>query len=77
VRGADSIGHLTEREHAVLELVAQGRNNAEIARELSLSEKTVRNYVSGIFDKLGVTSRPQAIVRARESGYGHGTRPMP
>lgn len=65
------IASLTERERAVLELIAQGQNNADIARALSLSEKTVRNYVTGIFDKLQVSSRPLAIVRAREAGFGY------
>ena len=63
---------LTSREQAVLELVAQGLDNGEIAGALSLSDKTVRNYVSNIFDKLQVSSRAQAIVLARDAGYGHG-----
>ena len=61
---------LTEREHEVLDLMAQGRSNAEIARRLAISEKTVRNYVSLIFDKLQVIGRAEAIVRAREAGMG-------
>ena len=68
---------LTNREHAVLELVAQGLDNGRIAGALSLSEKTVRNYVTSIFDKLQVSSRPQAIVLAREAGYGHGPSRLP
>jgi DNA-binding CsgD family transcriptional regulator len=68
---------LTERERGVLELIAQGHDNTHIAKTLSLSEKTVRNYVSHIFDKLQVESRPQAIVLARESGYGHPVTPPP
>ncbi len=59
---------LTERERAVLRLIAQGRNNAEIAHELVLSLKTVRNYISSIFAKLHVADRAQAIVRARDAG---------
>jgi pimeloyl-ACP methyl ester carboxylesterase/DNA-binding CsgD family transcriptional regulator len=66
---------LTERERGVLELIAQGHDNTHIAKTLSLSEKTVRNYVSHIFDKLHVESRPQAIVLARESGFGHPVTP--
>lgn len=62
---------LTERERGVLELMAQGLDNTDIAQALSLSEKTVRNYVTSIFDKLQVTGRPQAIVLAREAGFGH------
>jgi DNA-binding NarL/FixJ family response regulator len=59
---------LTERERDVLRLIAQGRNNAEIAHELVLSLKTVRNYISSIFAKLHVADRAQAIVRARDAG---------
>jgi DNA-binding NarL/FixJ family response regulator len=61
---------LTEREREVLDLIAQGRNNAEIATQLVLSPHTVRNYVSSIFSKLQVADRAQAIVRAREEGMG-------
>jgi pimeloyl-ACP methyl ester carboxylesterase/DNA-binding CsgD family transcriptional regulator len=68
---------LTVREQAVLELIAQGRNNADIAKSLLLSEKTVRNYVSSIIDKLEVSSRSQAIVLAREAGYGFGAAHLP
>lgn len=58
----------TERERAVLSLMAQGRSNGEIARDLYLSTKTVQNYVSKVFLKLGVADRAQAIVAAREEG---------
>jgi len=61
---------LTEREREILDLIAQGRNNAEIAHQLVLSPHTVRNYVSSIFSKLQVADRAQAIVRAREEGLG-------
>lgn len=61
---------LTERERDVLELIAQGRNNGQIAEHLVLSPKTVRNYVTSIFDKLQVADRAQAIVRARDAGMG-------
>lgn len=61
---------LTDREHEVLELMAQGRSNPDIGRRLSISEKTVRNYVSTILAKLEVLGRPEAIVRAREAGMG-------
>ena len=61
---------LTAREAEVLDLIAQGRNNAEIARRLYLSQKTVRNHVSNVFLKLQVADRAQAIVRAREAGLG-------
>lgn len=61
---------LTEREHEVLDLIARGQNNAEIAARLSLAPKTVSNHISNIFSKLQVADRAQAIVRARESGLG-------
>jgi DNA-binding NarL/FixJ family response regulator len=56
----------------VLERIAQGLDNAQIAAHLGLSEKTVRNNVTRIFDKLEVKNRPQAIVLARNSGMGKG-----
>jgi DNA-binding NarL/FixJ family response regulator len=61
---------LTDREREVLELVAAGRNNREIASELFLSLKTVRNYVSAIFAKLHFADRSQAIIEARQAGLG-------
>ena len=65
---------LTERQRELLELIAQGRDNAQIAVDLGLSEKTVRNHITSIFAKLEVKSRAQAIVRARDSGFGRLTR---
>jgi DNA-binding NarL/FixJ family response regulator len=62
---------LTEREREILDLIAQGLNNTEIAERLGLSPKTIRNNVSNIFSKLQVADRAQAIVRAREAGLGH------
>jgi pimeloyl-ACP methyl ester carboxylesterase/DNA-binding CsgD family transcriptional regulator len=61
---------LTARERSVLELVAQGLDNHVIGKKLGISERTVRNNVSTIFSKLGVSSRAQAIVRARDAGMG-------
>jgi len=61
---------LTDRERDVLTLLTAGRSNAEIGAELHLSLKTVRNYVSAILVKLGVRDRTQAVVRARETGFG-------
>ncbi len=61
---------LTDREREVLDLIAQGHNNAEIAERLVLSPKTVSNHVSNIFSKLQVADRAQAIIRAREAGLG-------
>ncbi|HEX6383369.1 MAG TPA: response regulator transcription factor [Anaerolineae bacterium] len=62
---------LTAREQEILELIAQGFKNAEIAGRLVLSPRTVRNYVSSIFSKLQVVDRAQAIIRAREAGLGY------
>jgi DNA-binding NarL/FixJ family response regulator len=62
---------LTRREEEVLSLVAQGKSNQQIAKELFLSLKTVRNHVSNIFLKLQVADRAQAVIRAREAGLGH------
>jgi DNA-binding NarL/FixJ family response regulator len=61
---------LTDREREILHLIAQGHPNPSIARQLSLSAKTVGNYVSNIFTKLQVADRAQAIIRAREAGLG-------
>ena len=61
---------LTDREREILSLIAAGRENAEIARELHLSTKTVRNHASNIFMKLHVAHRAQAIVLARDAGLG-------
>ena len=61
---------LTDREREILHLIAQGHPNPAIARQLSLSTKTVGNYVSNIFTKLQVADRAQAIIRAREAGLG-------
>jgi DNA-binding NarL/FixJ family response regulator len=65
---------LTDREREILHLIAQGLPNPSIAKELSLSPKTVGNYVSNIFTKLQVADRSQAIIRAREAGLGRDNR---
>jgi pimeloyl-ACP methyl ester carboxylesterase/DNA-binding CsgD family transcriptional regulator len=76
VGSADRIGlslaELTARERDVLELVAQGLNNYRIADQLGISEKTVRNHVSVVFDKIGANSRAHAVALARDAGLGHG-----
>jgi DNA-binding NarL/FixJ family response regulator len=59
---------LTEREREILQMIARGRTNNDIAKELALSSKTVGNYVSNIFSKLQVADRAQAIIRARDAG---------
>ena len=61
---------LTPRERAVLEAIADGLDNSEIASALGLSEKTVRNHITHVFDKIQVQHRYQAIVRARDAGPG-------
>lgn len=60
---------LTEREMDVLELVADGKNTKEIASQLSITYGTVRNYISTIMVKLGVTNRIEAITRFKEKGW--------
>jgi DNA-binding NarL/FixJ family response regulator len=61
---------LTERENEILALIAQGKSNPEIADQLHISLKTVRNHVSNIYNKMQVTDRVQAVLRAREAGLG-------
>jgi DNA-binding NarL/FixJ family response regulator len=61
---------LTDREREILDGLAAGRSNAQIAAQLYLSEKTVKNYITAVFDKLQVAGRAEAIVRAREAGLG-------
>lgn len=60
---------LSPREREVLVLITEGLGNAEIGERLSISEKTVRNHISNVFDKLGVWTRAQAIVFARDRGF--------
>jgi DNA-binding NarL/FixJ family response regulator len=67
---SEDFPELTSREVEVLDLIARGRSNTEIARQLYVSPKTVRNHISSIFTKLQVADRAQAIVRAREAGLG-------
>ena len=61
---------LSDREREILDLIAQGHKNSDIAHRLFLSPKTVRNHVSNILHKLQVTDRTEAIIRAREAGLG-------
>ena len=68
--GLDPFPSLTEREREVLDLVARGLTNAEIARRLVVSDKTVRNHVSNVFAKLHVAGRAEAVARARDAGLG-------
>jgi DNA-binding NarL/FixJ family response regulator len=64
------LGELTGRETEILDCIARGLDNSAIAALLELSEKTVRNHITHIFDKLGVENRAQAIVLARRNGLG-------
>ena len=61
---------LTDRERAVLELLAQGYSNAEVAARLTLSIKTVSNHVSNILTKVQVADRAKLIIMALETGFG-------
>ncbi|MER5202130.1 response regulator transcription factor [Streptomyces sp. NPDC002825] len=70
---------LTEREHAVLDLVGEGLTNHEIAKRLYLSEKTVKNHISRLLGKLGVERRVQAAViaaQAHEHEHAHDAQPL-
>jgi pimeloyl-ACP methyl ester carboxylesterase/DNA-binding CsgD family transcriptional regulator len=72
-RGEDpAFAALSAREREILALITEGLGTAEIAERLALSEKTVRNHVSNVFDKLGVWTRAQAIVFARDRGFRTG-----
>ena len=69
-RGEDpAFARLTAREREVLVLITQGLANADIGKSLAISEKTVRNHISNLFDKLGVWTRAQAMVFARDRGF--------
>jgi DNA-binding NarL/FixJ family response regulator len=61
---------LTDREREILDLVARGWSNQQIAAQLGIALKTVRNHVSSVFTKIQVVDRSQAIVKAREAGIG-------
>lgn len=65
-----AFGGLSQRERDVLDLMARGFDNAQVAARLMLAEKTVRNRVTQIYEKIGVETRAQAIVRARDGGFG-------
>ena len=66
----DAFPELTLREREVLDLIAQGVSNKEIAENLVISLKTVSNHITNIFSKLQVADRAQAVIRARDAGFG-------
>ena len=68
--GLAGFPQLTTRERDVLDLIARGLDNAQVAARLALAEKTVRNHITRIFDKISVENRSQAIVAARKAGLG-------
>jgi pimeloyl-ACP methyl ester carboxylesterase/DNA-binding CsgD family transcriptional regulator len=65
----DAFAALSPREREILALITEGLANAEIGERLSISEKTVRNHISNVYDKLGVWTRAQAMVFARDHGF--------
>ena len=65
-------GELSDREREVLACIAAGCSNADISARLFISEKTVKNHITHIFEKLGVANRSQAIVKARDGGFRGG-----
>jgi DNA-binding NarL/FixJ family response regulator len=67
--GHPKFAALSSRERQVLAFIARGLSNDEIATEMRISEKTVRNHASNVFDKLGVWSRTQAMALARDHGF--------
>ena len=72
VLGEEDASHLTQRESDVLRMVAQGANNAEIAAQLHLGQKTVRNYVSRIYGKLDLSNRAQVATYMARTEAAHG-----
>jgi DNA-binding NarL/FixJ family response regulator len=68
--GVDAFPELTEREREILGFLAHNRSNQEIADQLGLSVKTIRNHISNICTKLEAADRTQAIIRARDAGFG-------
>jgi pimeloyl-ACP methyl ester carboxylesterase/DNA-binding CsgD family transcriptional regulator len=68
-RESGAFASLSPREREVLSLLSEGLGNAQIGEQLSISEKTVRNHISNVYDKLGVWNRAQAVVFARDHGF--------
>jgi len=74
---ARRLPQLTAREEEVLTMMVEGRSNSEIARTLVLSDKTVRNHITSIFMKLGVSDRREALACGRDAGLGASRRTLP
>jgi DNA-binding NarL/FixJ family response regulator len=72
-RGTRSFPSLSDRELALLELLARGEDNAAIARQMRLAPKTVRNQISLMLTKMGVADRAAAVAAARDAGLGRDT----
>ena len=68
--GSDQFSTLTRRERELLDCIARGLTNPQIAASLHIAEKTVRNHITSVFSKLGAEHRAQAIVLARRAGFG-------
>jgi pimeloyl-ACP methyl ester carboxylesterase/DNA-binding CsgD family transcriptional regulator len=68
--GSDPFSTLTRRERELLDCIARGLTNLQIAASLHIAEKTVRNHITSVFSKLGAEHRAQAIVLARRAGFG-------
>jgi DNA-binding NarL/FixJ family response regulator len=75
VTGSRPFPELTEREFAILDLMAHGLNNSAIAARLGVGDKRVRNCISDIYSKLRVPDRSQAIIQARDAGLGRSATP--
>ena len=77
MQSAGGMARLTQRERDVVRLVAEGMRNQEIARQLNLTEHTVRNYLIRIFDKLGISSRVELVLYAFSGTEGNATPENP
>lgn len=69
--------HLTERERQILSLITQGWDNARIAAEVGLAEQTIRNHASHLYAKLGVKSRTEAVIWAKDCGWEDNSLHLP
>jgi DNA-binding CsgD family transcriptional regulator len=72
-----AFAELTARERELLDLIAAGLSNPQIAACLALSAKTVKNHITSIFAKLGIQSRGRAIILGRDAGLGRAGSPVP